>query len=392
MVPQYFCKMTISSCNMLYIFYWITLHISPTKGDFDIQVSAPVNPVDSGGILSVYCHVGTIQDGHSVQIFRISSGVPPTMLSINDKLLVDDDERLFLAVRQLADGTFVYLLSVMYARSSDGGLYQCKIINPYENTKIAEDSVDISFVYFPNTENPVCDGDTELLEGTRTTFTCSSDAGNPVVNLEWEKSGGSLSRNMRTEKDTSNGKTSMDLFVIATKELHNAVFTCKLTSSAFPSKLSTCHIGPLTITPRSPSMTIPVDLDIHTESTQRTDQPGEGNSVSSENIIDKCKDQCDLGTSGFFWIITTVISGVFAVVFCIIVVVLFVKYYHISSDIDTVDHRIPHRPVHGGIYDELTTHSGLDHRERCKMYMSLERSKNPDGYYAPQQIEERQTH
>ena len=353
-------------------------HLIHARGE--ITVSAPVNPVDQGGILSVYCHLSTVEDGQTVQIFRTLTDGKPELIAIGETILTSGDERMFLAVRQLTDGSFVYLFSIMSATIMDSGTYQCKIVVPSTLTQVAEGSVEIDFVYFP-VDGPSCHGNPELQEGAQAKFTCTSDEGNPPVSISWEKSGSS--RGLKTETFTRNGRVGVDLHFKAKRNLNNVVFTCKISSVAFPGKPLSCHVGPLTITPRSSSSIVPIEEETDTQRMVILEEDGSVShseaTLNSDNLLENCEQYCSTFTSKvIFWIITTAIAAIVAIIFCIIVIVLFIKYSNMN-DFETV-HQLPRHPPHG-IYDELTVQGsgGLD-RERCKMYMSLERSKNTDGF------------
>ena len=75
-----------------------------------IVATSPVNPVKEQGLLTIHCQVRNLDDNHQVTITR-RVGDRIQQISVDEDVLGNAvDERVFLAVRQLLDGSTVYFL------------------------------------------------------------------------------------------------------------------------------------------------------------------------------------------------------------------------------------------------------------------------------------------
>ena len=208
------------------------------------------------------------------------------------------------------------------------------------------------------------------MEGEYITLKCSSASGNPKISMKWVNDDNVISNN-QTEID---GRQVSFLKVLPK---NNAVYLCKITSSAFPSKEASCHVGPVRVIrdqsvssstganehiPNIPQIVPIVKPPVVTkEDTTLTIQP-----VSEQ----ECHEECRLLNSrSFYWIITTVVTSLFALIFLIICIILLCKYHHQSERTYERGRCVSTRPHLQDIYSELDI-------KRCdnKEYMVL--SKN----------------
>ena len=124
----------------------------------EISLTAPINPAEEGNMLSIHCQVQQLKfNEHVVEMSRNVAGLIDKV-SIGYKMMVDDDdERFFLAQRQLKDSSMVYFLSIIIARDTDEGVYS--VIRRHDSlTEIKRGSVTVLFKYFPTDiyPRPIC--------------------------------------------------------------------------------------------------------------------------------------------------------------------------------------------------------------------------------------------
>ena len=111
-------------------------HFQTVSAKTSIIATAPLKEVEEGAILSVHCQVTELEEGHEVTLYRIRDGQSVQRVSVGD-ILTQDEDRLFLATRQLGDGSTVYFLSVMEVTRSDQGTYRCQVFDPVEQKQVA---------------------------------------------------------------------------------------------------------------------------------------------------------------------------------------------------------------------------------------------------------------
>ncbi len=103
-------KMSLMYCVVLLLPCLVILVRS-----IDIEISAPVNPVETGVIFSVLCQVRGLNNKHEVALYRTDVNNETVRLSSKDEVDasdIDNDERVFLAVRRLMDGSEIYFLTI----------------------------------------------------------------------------------------------------------------------------------------------------------------------------------------------------------------------------------------------------------------------------------------
>ncbi len=356
---------------------------SGCRAETKITVTAPVNPVDEGSILSIHCQIWNLRPDQEVGIYRNrSEQTRIERLSLDTVVHTEDNNNVFLAERQMMDGSVVFFLSIMGASRRDEGEYLC-IISTVAGVKgvSVSDSVNIDFTYFPPDSDPMCTPNEQLSvnDGVDVQFDCSSAMGNPTVNFEWKRADGPSSILKHDVKIREiSGRVHSTLTLTPSEETSGAVFICTIRSSAFPSIERTCHVGPLTVlrngTPypvvnrniqemivTNKPTTRPVRFDVTGKDTKKT------TGLS-------CEEQCPISVPGspvHFWIISTIAAAVLTLIFLVLGVIIMVKYYRLTS-LPKVEYMSALPPHSEEIYVEVDN----KRREHC-MYMSLEKSKKP---------------
>ena len=317
-----------------------------TKADVRIQLTAPVNPVEESGILSILCQVWELEDGHEVAIFRRSSDA-----SVNKRLTVGDevannvdDERIFVATRTPFDGSTIYFLSIMDVLRSDAGEYSCRISGTTESGRFNEllaVTTIMDVTYFPDenscsTSSVISSNGYQLLPGKQLVIKCTSQKGNPTVRIEWNNT--AIAYNI-DPNDISYGETDGEVYSELTlRSPHRnvkPVFICIIKSSQFPGKTKTCHVGPIDMI-ADPKATPPVNANFpHPGSPTESSvvafpkPPRNGADLGQSHT---CTEQCSAwNESTFYWIISAVVTFIFAIVLFITCIILFVRYNRLPS-------------------------------------------------------------
>lgn len=356
-----------------------------------IVATSPVNPVKEQGLLTIHCQVRNLNDDHQVTITR-RIGDKIQQMSVNEDVLGNAvDERVFLAVRQLLDGSTVYFLSVMHATKEDEGQYTCKVEKPGFITDeiIGFDSVDIQIMTFPSKSSPLCNlvsGSLKVLSGEPVTFNCSSELTNPPVEILWSKSGSKKS--FKTNQVHTSERTYAEFHFIPSLQDDGDMFICTITSDEFPLMIQTCHIGPLSVgyNPNGkPHRTLP------TEDTMQENVPKkhpDNSLVSPTWDRSKCQETCSLITSdNFFWILTFSIAGFLAFLFLVIGILLSIKYYRTRRSLNITAQSLNRYPV-DDMYSELDikpvrdgrVYMTLELREKLKNAVHYQETPNNENY------------
>ncbi len=321
------------------LFVTLSRHV---EAKVTVESEAPMENVDEKGILSVHCVVSDISEGQNVKIVRQPiGGNIPQLLTLNEVVQTYDDERVFLAKRQMAGNKFVYFLSIIDVTRKDEGTYSCQVTTPTLTAVdiSASDEVKVKVNYFPDETNPVCTHDMgnghELIvdEGDMVNLNCTSARGHPTVDLRWKRSENVLES---FESPSGEGLVSEILRFQASRSDHKSMFICEIISDAYPGRKSTCHVGPVTVRFQSNGDNVidihsPVQITSDVEITPPTDVITKKPPVIISE--DNCKDVCSLSSGpGFFWIVSTVVAGCLALIFLIIGSVLLLKYHRMSGN------------------------------------------------------------
>ena len=230
-----------------YILCWFATLAGSIMAETTVKSTSPVNPLKQEGILSLHCQVFNLQKGQEVSIFYQGNN-QRKRLSLNDNVVdPDEEQRIFLAVRQLDGGSFVYFLSIITATISDAGKYSCTIMDTASEipTLVASDSDDINVQYFPADIYPMCNPNKQIRvhAGRTVSLNCSSQMGYPSVSLIWTREGETLSSTLHT------GENRVDSMLHFKPKLEDnrVIFVCTAQSEAFPDRTSSCHVGPITV-------------------------------------------------------------------------------------------------------------------------------------------------
>ena len=333
-------------------------------GTTSLSVRAPVNPVDEGGILSLHCEVKNLERWHEVTIFR-NVTTHTEKLSVNGDVLPAVDDRVFLAMRQVDGPAFVYFLSVIFATKADTGEYFCKVSDVAGRlTNLPVGSVFIETTFFPPVTDPVCtpSGQLTVVEGNSLTLACSSETARPTVQVKWYRTGSE--KYLKSTDDFANGRVVSSLSVTLTKSDSGAIFMCRITSVAYHDRVQTCHTGPVTV------LSTNGDNNGDFMPSYKPSTPSKGPPPGSTGVdripitivttqTKECVNTCSVSnsTSVLYWILATVMTGVFAVILFVMVLVLLFKCRHgvdtyEESNLPTTTTYVTATPG-DGIYTEL---------------------------------------
>ena len=253
------------------------------------------------------------------------------------------EDRGFLAIRQLDDGSFVYFMSLTHVKENDAGEYACEIFTDNLRKLISEAKVNITVEYFPK-EDPVCDSSSSTLElqpGVPLDLSCTSEKGSPNVELQWKRTThGHLET---TSISHSNGKIISRMRYVPTAKDDGVVFTCEISSKSFPNTVKKCHLGPFGVAGSSANpdrQLIPSVQSLDYYPTINTQGIVVDQTEDTLQTKLHCKQYCNTWTkqSAFQWIILTIIIGVLAFVFGIIGIILLVKYHSATrTDVQVVE-------------------------------------------------------
>ena len=366
LVPTVLCYLLVCICSGF------------TAAATTAKATAPVSPVEEGAILSIHCEVFNLEPTHQVIIYRTSPDGQPTTLSYGEGVSHDVDDRVFLAVRQQIDGSTVFFLSIMSVTRHEGGQYFCKVFNVAEHAPstlpVSPVTVDVS--YFPSDSDPVCSPKEPpvVTVGDIITMNCSSGKGSPTVLINWVRSDGVRSAR-GTFYDTEDGVIHSELEFRVKASDSKVVFSCEISSPAFPGRKQSCHIGPLVVIDAidhdsSSNGDIEQPFPAITEPSSYPVQKGDGTNNVFTSIAD-CEEFCSYSESSLlYWVISTCVAGLVAFVFLIIGVFLFIKFNRLS-ELETQTTYISTRQPGDKIYDELESR-----RMEHSMYMSLEKARH----------------
>ena len=212
------------------------------------------------------------------------------------------------------------------------------------------------------------------MAGTELILNCSSEAAFPTVTLTWSK--GSSDNEVDTEQTTHHGETYSVLKLNPTRaDSSNIVYLCTVTSSVFPEKSSSCHIGPLTILPNpnlpadnQPPNKTPSNIpnDVSQKDKPNPDEGAKGGVIETASA---CAQECSYtNSSAFYWVVATIIAAILAVAFLIIGIIILLRYCKLQ-EARKADYTIARQRNDQQIYAEL------DSRRGEKVYMYLD--KNP---------------
>ncbi|XP_072047481.1 uncharacterized protein [Amphiura filiformis] len=359
----------MDQCKFSVRFWWILLYITihclySANCATRIVATAPVNPVNEGELLSIHCQVWDLNPNHEVSIHR-QLDHKTERLTVNEDVMSTVDDRVFIAVRLLADGSAVYFLTITDVTRQDSGNYSCKVVNAAEVKKVAESDLNITIHYFPSEVNPVCGklSQQEWLEGTTISLNCTSEKGNPPVRIEWKQ--GALGSLPEARYISRGDMTYSELNLRLTTNHNGALFLCEIRSKPFGNKVSSCHIGPIAVRPNKNG-----ENKLETPTVVTKTKPGNTETGTIPKLPvskDDCLKNCSpYSTSVLFWVIATVASAVIALIFLLMGATLIVKYMRIRQ---TNQRTFMAQRVGEDIYAEVESKN----ENRSRLYMSLQR-------------------
>ena len=358
---------------------------------FRIAATAPVNPIEYNGILSLHCQVWDLPKQNEVRIFRTIQNHDTERISL-DEVVIMEDERVFLAKRQVEGGSFVYFMTIIDVKREDGGEYVCKVFNTSGGKvlEIGADSVRMGIVYFPSESDPACSMSQEGFEfyaGTQVTMRCTSEKANPEVLLQWARTSGTDGV-YDTEQRSNGANTYTELSVTLQKHHSSSIFLCTVSSRAFPGRLATCHIGPIRVisNPNDITTDLPDDnndkinnpdsIDTLTP-TDTPDYSRPGVHIPEPGVKTKdCDAVCSTSPAVFQWIVTTVITAGIAFIFFIIGIALIIRYNSVRTFRRSADHQFG-----GNATRTERIYSELDQKQQenaSYMYLQCKRPSNHD--------------
>ena len=347
----------------------------------ELSASAPVNPVQEEGILSLMCQVSDLNPKiHKVQISRHVSG-RQDWISYNNRILVEDeDERIFLAVRHIGDGSVIYFMTITGVVRDDEGEYTCKILQ--DLNPVASKSVNITVDYYPEDTFPICQPNNQIMveEGQEITFNCTSEEASPPVSLEWTRTGSS--KTFAATESRFNQFVTSTLTLVPKWEDHNGVFLCKILFDGYHPDPKSCHVGPIKVIRNS---------DIHETGTgtenriTQTVMPV----LATDTMIrfptvttvesTNCQKTCSYFNSSVLqWVVGTVVAAFLAILFFIIGVVILYKW----NQIDDGDFRHQHNNMRHMHATKEDIYMELEKRRECdRVYMALDKENKRFNTY-----------
>ena len=355
--------------NRFSVIYFFILHICEFKlisaANVVIETAVPVNPVKTGGILSLHCRIWNLESNHQVQIYRKLTGKHSEMVSVDEYVLQNIEDRVFLASRQLEDGSSVYFLSVTDITKSDQGTYSCKVVGSNEEDDtitLGRSLVNIDVHFFPTDSYPVCSPNEglTLTEGELTTLNCSSEIANPIPDITWIKTGDG---EIQSGVTVRNGVVYSELRIVPTLADKGKMFLCQLTSPMFPDVVQSCHVGPLEVLRNPKYVPAPVTNPPQVKTNALVTPSIETTLTLKRNCLKSCPSSISSPVS--FWIIATAVAGVFALTFLFLGVILVIKYNRMNQG------RRKQLPPH---LNREYIYSELEHKPaESQLYMSLEK-------------------
>ena len=339
-----------------------------------LSLSAPLNPVQEGAVCALHCQIWNLEKGQTVEMYRTYE-THNTRLSVGD-ILADTESPWFLAIRQLGDGSVVYFLSLTDISRRESGNYSCKVFSTWPTiTEEASQTISIDVMYSPRDSDPVCSPDFDttpvVYEGVETTINCSSELGNPVVDLQWSKAG--FDRHLQSTTSIVDGRVHSVLKFRPSMKDDGVVLLCQIKNRYTVEAARSCHVGPFTILPNPDRPPID-DQQATTDATSSkliplTSRPDDSNSkrpISEQDCLSNCSA---LTPPVIYWILATVITSFIALLFLLIAATLFFKLCQMPAG-DNLDYAVPMRkPTAEELYVEVDCK-----RDDRQMYMALHRS------------------
>ncbi len=370
-----------STTKLFSIWLLFLLFVTPCVPESDdvqpsVEATSPVPDIIEGGMISLHCVFNNFdKTKHIVTITRIVDG-NTEHFSFGDGLTssAEEDDRVFLAVRQQFGGKYVYFLTLIDVTQQDSGEYTCHINTNSPISEISQSSVTINVLYFPRSQ-PSCDpsNSPSAFFGDDLTFTCIAEQSNPPVDVKWIRTDSEEIMNSVQEL-TDAGQVYSELRLRVNAQDNGAVFVCEISSPYFPEVKLSCPVGPLSLShnPSKPT------LNINDKVTDKNTKPAA--TVTDSKTIDvqdttrlssSCQKTCSaLSPPTIYWIIGTFVACFLALLFLIIGIALCIKLHSMTSP-DFSDTLYSLQPSED-VYAQL---EGRRLYDGNRLYMTLERPK-----------------
>ena len=339
-----------------------------------VELTTPVHPVTIGGILAIQCQVWKIQDGYTVDLFRVLTNGRTDQITLRGNYISQSSlgERGFLAKRSFSGGSVVLFLTVVDTSKSDQGTYLCKVDSDLHGNfvEITRDSIDIEIFIFPSKIYPSCSSvpSTQFIQGNgKLTLACTSEKGFPIAELSWSCSKNGVQFDINNSQ--SEDYITSELTVTVDATYNGAAFVCELTSPGFHDRVRSCMYGPLTVLPNTgdsnaalstgPSLKI-IDPNQNEEPFQAT----------------KCNSRCpsDDPYTILYWAVACVGTTILMFLFLTTTIIYCCKYQTISSEVITAQNSFTTCDGSEPVYVSLQRRQLP---ERNSMFMSVEDPNNP---------------
>ena len=309
------------------IFCWIIFILKDfTTAVTRIEVSVRGEPITVNGLLVVQCKVWDVPDRAMITLeLEMTDG---RMVDIANGIYKSDSgvnvnsaySRYYLSTRTIGDAT-IYFLTVTQVTADDEGSYICTSF-ARETRKIETDKAVVKLRYFPNNQYPVC-SDTprdpiHIPDGRYLTLRCSTNMGNPPVNISWHH--GSNNANISDRQWKEDDELISEKRYTLTMEDQNAVFICRISSDMFWGRSEICQVGPLRL--YSDEYPDPADQPSGGGGTQVSVPPRDPAKAGLN-----CKqDTCERSFKVHVLTIAVAFTTILCLVFIITTIVMYYKY------------------------------------------------------------------
>ena len=290
-----------------------------------IDLTIPVNPVRQGAVIGVHCNINGMGNDrrHVVRISRQLKGERIDLLTRGSLVTLDDD-RMFIAVRQLRDGSTVYFLSISHASKTDQSTYFCTVMDRHRMEVIASDSAVVELEYVPSDNFPQCHSsghvNYQFKDDTGFNLNCTSksEKGYPAVSITWNRCHGNRTDSLRdhdviTEYTGVKDLVTSTLTTTPTIEDNGTIFVCSISSPTYR-RVYTCYVGPLYIY-RNPHRQIN-DITYNTSPNPMTNL-----SLTTNILGDKMHDNMEF----YIWAIAISVA-IFFIVFTLMIAIYVLLY------------------------------------------------------------------
>ena len=326
----------------------------------------------------IQCRVWNMQEGYKVNILRFHNGRIESITSEESYLRSSLESRVFLSTRNFPDRTHVYILTLVDVSYNDQGKYSCSVEHVSEDgtTTIAMDKVMIKIHSFPNIMYPACDSvprqPITLYQGNKLVLSCSSENGIPTAELIWSCTQPDISIISRNTSTTA--MVSSEITLISDISYHGTVFTCHLSSQAFPNRERTCNIGPITIL-STESTAENVDITQSLVPNVAKDQNVKQNTLEGAGCSSQCSPEDE--EIVLYLIISTMGASILCILFLTTTIMFCYKYHSISTDAIEVRRKVPGNDGSEPVYVSLQRRQEYDRNSICSTYMTVEDPSNP---------------